>query len=130
MVVADFSDFLQTRVDLYRMTFADDNIVQLTQVGEQRGAILPSVSPDGSQIVYAFTEDIAGSASAIQLRIMNVDGSNDLLLTANGRRASWSRVAPQVPAEPTATPQPTPAPTVTPDPLLKHKHYLPSIIRR
>lgn len=129
MVVADFSDFLQTRVDLYRMTFADDTIVQLTRVGEQQGAILPSVSPDSGQIVYAFTEDIAGSASAIQLRIMDIDGGNDRLLTANGRRASWSRVAPQVPQEPTATPQPTPAPTVAPDPSLKHKHYLPIVIR-
>lgn len=119
MVAADFADFLQTRVDLYRMTFADNNIVPLTQVSNPQGAILPSVSPDSSQIVYAFTEDIAGNPFTAQLRIMNMDGSNDHLLTENGRRASWSRVAPPLTAVPTATP----------DPALKYKAYLPVTIR-
>jgi TolB protein len=129
MVVADFSDPLLTRVDLYRMTFADNNIVQLTQTSGQQGAFLPSVSPDGSQIVYGFTQDIAARPFSAQLRIMNIDGGNDRLLAADGRRASWSRVAPQVPQEPTVTP-PTPAPTATPDPALKYKIYLPVAIRQ
>lgn len=132
MVAADFGDFLQTRVDLYRMTFADEDIVQLTQTSGQQGAFLPNVSPDSSQIVYGFTENIAGSPFTSQLRIMNIDGSSDRLLVADGRRASWSRVAPQVPQEPTVTPStpaPTPVPTATSDPALKYKNYLPVTIR-
>jgi hypothetical protein len=90
-VPADFADLLQTRVDLYRMTFADSNIVQLTHTTSPQGAFLPAVSPDSGQIVYGFTENISGSPFVSQLRIMNIDGSDDHLLVADGRRASWRR---------------------------------------
>lgn len=125
MVAADYSDFLQTRVDLYRMTFADNAIVQLTQATGQQGAALPTVSPDSSEVLYVFIEDIAARPQNVQLRIMGIDGSNDRLLVEGGRRASWSRVAPQNPP-----PNPTPEPSPTPNPSLKYKTYLPTTIRR
>lgn len=116
MVVADFSDFLLSHVDLYLMTFADEHIVQLTQTSGRQAAFLPGSSPDGSQIVYGYTEDAEARPFQSELHIMNIDGSGDHLLVADGRRASWSRVAPQNPLDPTATVEPTVEPTVTPQP--------------
>jgi Tol biopolymer transport system component len=123
MVVADYSDLVLSRVDLYLMTFADNQITQLTQASERQGSFLPGSSPDSSQIVYVYTEDIFAVPFNGQLRIMDIDGSNDHLLVEGGRRASWSRVAVQNPTatatnEPTATAttQATTQPTATSQP--------------
>jgi Tol biopolymer transport system component len=110
MVVADYSDLVLSRVDLYLMTFADNQISKLTQASERQGSFLPGSSPDSSQIVYVYTEDIFAVPFHGQLRIMDIDGSNDHLLVEGGRRASWSRVAVQ---NPTATPTATNEPTAT-----------------
>lgn len=142
MVAADYSDLLLSHVDLYRMTFADNNIVQLTQTSGRQAAFLPSISPDSSRIVYGYTEDAEARPFNAELRIMSSDGSDDRLLVADGRRASWSRVAPQNPQptpeptvtttpEPNATPQPQPTPGTTPDPgsAPGYKNYLPAVSR-
>ena len=107
--VAADDDSLFTHTDLYLMTFADQNIVQLTQTATHQAALYPRVSPDSNQILYTYVADTQTKPLAPQLRIMNRDGSNDHLLVANGYQADWSRVAP---ANPPATPLPTP--TVTP----------------
>lgn len=121
MVVADYSDLVLSRVDLYLVTFADNQITKLTQASERQGSFLPASSPDSNQIVYVYTEDIFAVPFNGQLRIMDIDGSNDHLLVEGGRRASWSRVTVQNPTatptnQPTATAQPTTQPTATNQP--------------
>jgi hypothetical protein len=81
------------------------------------------VAPDNSHIVYSYFPDVQANPQTPELRMMNIDGTDDHLLAAGGWHSDWSRVAPQVPtptatAQPTATPQPTattqPAMTATP----------------
>ena len=92
-VVAD-DDALLSHTDLYTMTFADNSIGQLTQTSGHQAAAEPSMSPDDSQIVYTYAEDVRANPLNPQLRMMNSDGSGDHLLVAGGRLADWSRVAP------------------------------------
>jgi Tol biopolymer transport system component len=145
-VVAD-DDNLLSHTDLYLMTFADNKITQLTQTTSGQVAIYPKVSPDNSQILYAYIADIQARPRQPQLRIMNRDGSDDHLLVENGSASDWSRVAPQNPPPATSTPtatattqvqptvtatpqgQTTPATTPTPIGNPVSKVYLPTISR-
>lgn len=99
-IVAD-DDSLLTHTDLYRMTFADSKITQLTTTTGHQAAAEPSSSPDDSQIVYIYVEDAQANPLNPQLRIMNSDGTGDHPLIPGGRVPDWSRVAPQ---NPTYTP--------------------------
>lgn len=130
MIVSAYSDLLLTHVDLYLMNFADNNIVQVTQTTGEQAAFLPNVSPDNSQLVYGYTQNAKGQPFNSELRIMNMDGSDDHLLVKDARRASWSRIAPQNPA---ATPTPTiqPTPSVAPSPVtpLGYEIHLPVVSR-
>lgn len=115
--VAADSNALLTHSDLYVMRFADNSIVQLTQTAAGQAVVYPKVSPDNSQLVYNYVADLQTKPLAYQLRIMNIDGSEDHLLVDNGRNADWSHVAPQNPPatpQPTATPQGQPTSTATP----------------
>lgn len=112
LVAADDDDLL-SHTDLYLMRFEDNSITQLTQTAAPEAAAFPKVSPDSSQIVYVYVPDVKAKPASYQLRIMNIDGSNDHLLVANGTRSDWSRVAPQ---NPVATATPVVPPTATPKP--------------
>lgn len=107
-VVADDDDLL-SHTDLYLMRFENNSITQLTQTAAHEAAAFPKVSADSSQMVYVYVPDVKANPVVYQLRIMNIDGSNDHLLVEGGTRADWSRVAPQ-------TPVATPTPGVTPTP--------------
>ncbi len=116
-VAADY-DALLEHTDLYLYKYSDESITQLTQTTTQ-AALYPKVSADSSQIMYTYIEDLQVRPLAPQLRIMNVDGSDDHLLVDGGVTGDWSRVAPQNPPAtpqptPTATPQGQPTPTATP----------------
>lgn len=110
-VVAD-EDALLAHADLYLMKFADNSITQLTQTTGHQAALYPKVAADSSQLVYTYVPDLQADPVIPQVRIMNVDGSNDHLLADNGFQSDWSRRAPQVPTA-TATPQDQPTATAT-----------------
>ncbi|MFN8446484.1 MAG: hypothetical protein U0175_37180 [Caldilineaceae bacterium] len=107
-VVADDDDLL-SHTDLYLMRFENNSITQLTQTAAHEAAAFPKVSADSAQLVYVYVPDVTANPVSYQLRIMNIDGSNDHLLVEGGTRADWSRVAPQNPIA-TPTPQVTPTP--------------------
>jgi len=118
-VVAADDDALLSHTDLYLYTYSDNAVTQLTQTETSQAAVYPKVSADSSQIMYTYVADLTIRPLVTQLRIMNVDGSDDHLLVDGGVTGDWSRVAPQ---NPPATPQPTstttpqgqPTPTATP----------------
>lgn len=117
-VVAD-DDALLAHTDLFRMTFANNQITQLTQTSGHQAAAEPSSSPDDTRLVYTYVEDVQANPVQPQLHIMNSDGSGDHVLVEGGRVADWSRVNPQAP----------PIPTATPVPNLDIKTYLPCALR-
>jgi len=133
--VAADDDALLSHTDLYLYTYSDNTVTQLTQTETNQAAVYPKVSADSSQIMYTYVADLQTKPLAPQLRIMNVDGSNDHLLVDGGVTGDWSRVAPQNPPAtpqptPTATPleQPTPSATLTPG-AMSHSLFMPTITR-
>lgn len=120
LVAAD-DDSLLSHTDLYWMRFEDNSITQLTQTAAHEAAAFPKVSADSTQLVYVYVPDVTANPVIYQLRIMNINGSDDHLLAEGGTRADWSRVAPQNPIatpthEVTPTPEVTPTSEVTPTP--------------
>ncbi|MDQ3250524.1 MAG: hypothetical protein M3Q45_15115, partial [Chloroflexota bacterium] len=113
--VAADDDALLSHTDLYLYKYSDNTVTQLTQTETAQAAVYPKVSADSSQIIYTYVPDLNAKPLAPQLRIMNVDGSDDHLLIDGGVLGDWSRVAPQNPPQPTptATAQGQPTPTAT-----------------
>jgi hypothetical protein len=114
------------KADLFEYSFATGQSKRLTDLpyGFIRRV---TISPDGQKIVYEYQQDgyWYEENPAIDLWIMNRDGSQADLFVENGRSPAWSpRPLPELP--PPTTPQPTP--TLPPPADLPFRLMLPLII--
>jgi Tol biopolymer transport system component len=96
------------KADLFEYSFATGQSKRLTNLpyGFIRRV---TISPDGQKIVYEYQENgyWYEENPAIDLWIMNRDGSQAALFVENGRAPAWSpRPLPVLP--PPTTPKPTP----------------------
>lgn len=77
--------FGQENSNIYRYTFADDNLVYLTAY-EDDWAGWPSVSPNGQEIAFEYAAEADDPA---QLWIVGIDGSDPHPLGVQGKSPDW-----------------------------------------
>ncbi|MEZ4867808.1 MAG: hypothetical protein R3C14_41160 [Caldilineaceae bacterium] len=106
LVAGEVAGFETKYANLFTYTYGESNVQHLTNY-ESEFAADPSVSPDGTELVFIYAPTIDADA---ELQIMNIDGSNVRSLGVKGIHPDWGM--PSQAAQP--TPTPTVMPTVTP----------------
>lgn len=90
LVVADDGTFADAWTNLYLLSFADATVTQLTRFPDGEHAWWPSVSPDGTRVVFThITGDPSGPDATTELRILELATGAMTTIHDGGLHPAW-----------------------------------------